>query len=358
MDEWKTTLIPPDLQINKVIEVIDVNSRQIAIVTDKEGKLMGTVTDGDIRRGILKGIPLSSPVSLIMNPRPITIPRMVDKKSIIDILRANKIRHLPVIDEERHVIGVEQLEEQLSDSHHNNWVVIMAGGRGKRLSPLTDNCPKPMLKIGEKPLLHTILEQLVRQGFKRFCISVNYKPSQIKDYFGDGSKFGAEILYIDENKQMGTAGSLSLVPFDTQEPILVLNGDILTKLSFEQLIDFHREHQAKATIAVTTYGFQVPYGIIKANHGHLIGFEEKPVLSGFINAGIYVLNPEVLDCIPEASYFDMNNLFKLLIQNNKPVCIFPIREYWIDIGEMKSFNQACKDYDNEFSHTAVKGSTQ
>ena len=349
MDEWKKTLIPPDLQINKVIEVIDLNSRQIAIVTDKEGKLMGTVTDGDIRRGILKGISLSSPVSLIMNPRPITIPRMVDKKCIIDILRANKIRHLPVIDEERHVIGVERMEEQLSDSHHNNWVVIMAGGRGKRLRTLTDNCPKPMLKVGEKPLLHTILEQLIRQGFTRFCISVNYKPLQIKDYFGDGSKFGAEILYIDESKQMGTAGSLSLVPFDTQEPILVLNGDILTKLSFEQLIDFHREHQAKATIAVTTYGFQVPYGIIKANHGHLIGFEEKPVFSGFINAGIYVLNPEVLGCVPEDSYFDMNNLFKILIQNKEPVCIFPIREYWIDIGEMKSFDQACKDYDHEFN---------
>jgi dTDP-glucose pyrophosphorylase len=348
VDEWEKTLISPDIQIYKAIEIIDRDSRQIAIVTDEEGKLLGTVTDGDIRRGILKGIPLSSPVSQIMNPHPITIPKMVDKKSIIDILKANKIRHLPVIDEERRIIGVERLEEQLADPHHNNWVVIMAGGRGKRLKPLTDSCPKPMLKIGEKPLLQTILEQLVRQGFTRFCISVNYKSMQIKDYFGDGSKWGAEIRYIDEKKQMGTAGSLSLVPFHTQEPILVLNGDILTKLSFEQLINFHREHQAKATIAVATYGFQVPYGLIQANHDHLVGFEEKPVFSGFINAGIYVLNPEVLDCVPEDSFFDMNNLFKILIQNKEPVCIFPIREYWADIGGMKSFYAACKDYDNEF----------
>ena len=350
MDEWRKTLIPPDLQINKVIEVIDLNSQQIAIVTDEEGKLMGTVTDGDIRRGIMKGISLSSPVSLIMNPHPITIPRLVDKNSIIDILKTNKIRHLPVIDAERHVLGVERLEEQLTNPHNNSWVVIMAGGRGKRLRPLTDNCPKPMLKIGEKPLLQIILDQLIRQGFTRFYISVNYKAAQIKDYFGDGSKLGAEIHYIDEKKRMGTAGSLSLIPVDTGEPILVFNGDILTKLSIEQLIDFHREHQAKATIAVTKYDFQVPYGLIKTSHDHLVGFEEKPVFSGFINAGIYVLNPEVLHYIPKNSYFDMNNLFKLLLENKEPVSIFSIREYWTDIGEMKSFYLACKDYENVFKN--------
>ncbi len=349
MDDWEKTLISPNLQIHKVIEIIDRNSRQIAIVTNEEGELLGTVTDGDIRRGILKGIPLSSSVSLIMNPHPVTIPKMNDRKSIIDILKANKIRHLPVIDEERRVIGVERLEEQLTDPHNNSWVVIMAGGRGKRLRPLTDDCPKPMLEVGEKPLLQTTLEQLTLQGFTRFCISVNYKSMQIKDYFGDGSKMGAEIYYIDEKKRMGTAGSLSLFPFETSDPILVLNGDILTKLSFKQFVDFHREHQAVATIAVATYGFQVPYGLIRTDHDRLVGFEEKPVFSSFINAGIYVLNPEVLDCVPKDSYFDMNDLFKVLLQNKEPVCIFPIREYWIDIGGMKSFDQACKDYDNEFN---------
>ena len=349
MDEWRKTLISPDLQIYKAIEIIDWNSQQIAVVTDEEGKLLGTVTDGDIRRGILKKIPLTSPVSKIMNPHPVTIPKMNDRKSIIDILNANKIRHLPVIDEARHIIGIERLEGQLADIHNKSWVVIMAGGRGKRLKPLTDDCPKPMLKIGEKPILLTILEQLIRQGFTRFCISVNYRSIQIKDYFGDGSKLGAEIYYIDEKKRMGTAGSLSLFPFETQEPILVLNGDILTKLSFEQLIDFHRDHQAKATIAVAAYDFQVPYGLIKANHDHLVGFEEKPIFSSFINAGIYVLSPEVLNCVPKNSYFDMNNLFEILLENKDSVCIFPIREYWTDVGGLKSFYDACKDYDNEFN---------
>lgn len=348
MEEWEKTLIPPDLQIDKVIEAIDRNSQQIAVVADEERKLLGTVTDGDIRRGILKGIPLNSPVSQIMNPHPVTIPKMNDRKSIMAILRANKIRHLPVIDEARRVIGIERLEEQITDPH-SNWVVIMAGGRGKRLEPLTDDCPKPMLKIGDKPILQTIVEQFIRQEFTRFCITVNYKSMQIKDYFGDGSKLGAEIYYIDEEKRMGTAGSLSLFPFDAREPILVVNGDILTKLSFAQLLDFHLDHQAKATIAVTTYGFQIPYGLIKASHDYLIGFEEKPVFAGFINAGIYVLNPEVLQFVPRNSYFDMNDLFKLLIQHEEPVCIFPVREYWADVGEIKNFDQACKDYDSQFN---------
>ena len=348
MDEWEKTLVPPDLQIFRVLKVIDRNSQQIAVVTDEEGKLLGTVTDGDIRRAILKGIPLSSPVGQIMNPQPVTIPRLNDRKSIINILKANKVRHLPVIDEARHVVGVERLDGLLTGSHSNSWVLIMAGGRGKRLQPLTDDCPKPMLKIGEKPLLQTMMEQFVRQGFTRFCISVHYKSEQIRDFFGDGSKFGAEIYYIDEKKQMGTAGCLSLFPFMTSEPILVLNGDILTKLSFEQLLDFHRDHQAKATIAVTTYDYQVPYGVVKAEHDQLVGFEEKPVFASFVNAGIYVLDPDVLLSVPKDSCFDMNHLFEILLQNKKSVCIFPIREYWTDIGGMKSFEQARKDYDSEF----------
>lgn len=348
MDEWKKTLISDKLKICEVIEIIDRNSQQIAVVTDDEGKLLGTVTDGDIRRGILKGIPLNSSIDQIMNPHPVTIPKLTDRKSIINILKANKVRHLPVIDEARHVIGIERLDEMLTASLSNSWVVIMAGGLGTRLEPLTNNCPKPMLKIGKKPVLQTILEQFIRRGFSRFCISVNYKSDQIKEYFGDGTKWGAEIHYIDEKSRMGTAGSLSLFPFETTEPILVINGDILTKLNFEQLVNFHQDHQAKATIAVTMYDFQVPYGVIKANSGRMVGFEEKPVYANFINAGIYVLNPEVLNYVPKNSYFDMNTLFGTLLQNDDSICIFPIREYWTDIGGIESFYKACKDYEIEF----------
>ena len=348
MDEWEKTLIFPDLKIREVLEIIDRNSQQIAVVTDKEGRLLGTVTDGDIRRGILRGISLESPVNQVMYPHPVTIPRLNDRKSIINILKANKVRHLPVIDDQRRVVGIERLDGLLTDFRSDSWVVIMAGGLGKRLRPMTENCPKPMLKIGGKPVLQTMMEQFLRQGFTRFCISVNYRSEQIRDYFGDGSKLGAEIHYIDEKKRMGTAGSLSLFPFETPEPILVINGDILTRLNFEQIVDFHRDHQAKATIAVTTYDYQVPYGVIKANRDRLVGFEEKPVYASFINAGIYALDPEVLSYVPKNTYFDMNSLFEILLQNKEQVCIFPIREYWIDIGEMKSYDQACKDYGREF----------
>lgn len=352
MDNWKDTLVSPGLKIREVLAIIDQNSQQIAIVADDDGKLLGTVTDGDIRRGILHGVPLDSCVTRIMNSHPVTIPRLNDRKSVVEILKANKVRHLPVIDEERHVVGVEGPDGLLAGFQSRSWVVIMAGGLGRRLEPLTDNCPKPMLKVGEKPVLQTIVEQFVRQGFTRFCISVNYRSKQITDYFGDGSQFGAEIHYLSERKRMGTAGSLSLFPFETGEPVLVINGDILTRLNFGQLVDFHQSHQAEATIAVTTYDYQVPYGVVKANRDRLVGFEEKPVYASFINAGIYVLNPEVLQEVPKDSYFDMNSLFETLLQRKASVCIFPVREYWIDIGGMKSYHQACKDYDSEFREPA------
>ncbi|MBW7572349.1 nucleotidyltransferase family protein [Caproiciproducens faecalis] len=343
MNDWKKILILPDTKIQEAIEIIDLNSLQIAVVTDRDGKLLGTVTDGDIRRGILKGVPLSNPVEDIMNAHPVTIPEMKDKTSILNILKINQLRHLPVVDGKGRVIGIEWVDDLITLSKYENWVVIMAGGLGKRLSPLTDDCPKPMLKIADKPVLETILNQFIKQGFHQFCFSVNYLSEQIREYFGDGSKWGVEIRYIAEKKEMGTAGSLSLFPVKTELPVIIINGDILTKLSFEQLLNFHLSHQARATVAVTTYDFQVPYGVVKVNKDRLIGFDEKPVYASFINAGIYVLNPEVLGRIP-SSYFDMNHLLEIMLEEKEPVCIFPIREYWIDIGKIEDFHQASLDF--------------
>lgn len=348
MNEWKKVLISPNTKIQEAIEIIDINSLQIAIVVDQNNKLLGTVTDGDIRRGILKGIPLNYSVEKIMNTSPITIPEIKDKINIINILKINKLRHLPVVDDSGCIIGIERLDDLFQFSKNENWVVIMAGGLGKRLSPLTDDCPKPMLRIGDKPVLETILNQFIKQGFYKFCISVNYKAEQIKNYFGDGSKWGVEIHYILEESIMGTAGSLSLFSQKTDKPIIIINGDILTKLSFEQLISFHSNHQAKATVAVTTYDFQVPYGVVKVNKNHLIGFEEKPIYASFINAGVYILNPEVLNNIPKNSYFDMNHLLEIMLGNDEQICIFPIREYWIDIGGIEDFKQANLDFYDVF----------
>jgi len=344
MNEWKKVLTSPNTKIREVIKIIDMFSLQIALIVNENNKLLGTVTDGDVRRGILKGIPLDHPIEQIMNSNPITIPEIQDKKSILNILKINKLRHLPVVDDSGCVIGIETLEDLLHYSKSENWIVIMAGGLGNRLRPLTDNCPKTMLTIGDKPVLETILNNFVKQGFCHFCFSIHYKADQIKAYFGDGSKWGVEIQYIYEESMMGTAGSLSLFQIETEKPIIVMNGDILTKLSFDLLISFHMEHQVQATVTVSSYDFQVPYGVVKVNKDRLVGFEEKPVYTNFINAGIYVLNPAVLNKIPKNSYFDMNDLVEIMLRNGEQICIFPIREYWIDIGGIEDFNQARLDF--------------
>ena len=348
MNAWKKILIAPDMQIQKAIEIIDINSQQIALVVDHDLRLLGTVTDGDIRRGILKGISLEQSVELIMNARPVTIPVINDARSILNIMRVNKLHHLPVVDNAGRLIGVEILDNLIQQPLKKNWVIIMAGGLGTRLRPLTDDCPKPMLKIGGKPLLETILDEFIRQGFTRFCLSVNYKSEEIAKYFGDGGRWGIELDYIHEQNPMGTAGSLSLFHQETTEPIIIINGDILTKLSFEQLLNFHESRKASATVAVTAYDFMVEYGVVKIDKDTLVGFEEKPIFQHFINAGIYVVNPEILHTVPEGTTYDMNQLLEEMLLQNKKVCAFPIREYWIDIGKMKDFHQAKLDYDNVF----------
>lgn len=348
MKDWKNVLISPDTKIQETIKIIDLHSLQIALVINQDQKLVGTVTDGDIRRGILKGIPLDASVEKIMNTSPITIPEIKDSKNILNILKINKLRHLPVVDDEGCVIGIERLEDLLHSSKHDNWVVLMAGGLGTRLRPLTNNCPKPMLAIGEKPVLETILNHFIDQGFYQFCFSINYKAEQIKIFFGDGSKWGVDIRYIEEGKKLGTVGSLSLFPIKTEKPIIVMNGDILTKVNYGQLLNFHLEHHVEATVAVRSYDFQVPYGVVKVKKDRLIGFDEKPIHTSFINAGIYVLNPTVLNKIPRNTYFDMNQLFEMMLKDNDEISVFPIREYWIDIGGIEDFNQAKLDFDEVF----------
>ncbi|MDF3004028.1 MAG: alcohol dehydrogenase [Oscillospiraceae bacterium] len=348
MNALDKILIQPEMQIQRAIEIIDISSQQIALVVDADRKLLGTVTDGDIRRGLIRGVALSEPVDQIMNSRPITIPEIKDQISILNIMRVNKLRHLPVVDAAGRLIGIEKLDDLLQTPKRENWVVIMAGGLGTRLRPLTDNCPKPMLEIGGKPILATMLEEFIKQGFDRFCLSVNYKAQKIIDYFGDGSQWGITLDYIHEDRPMGTAGSLRLFRQQTDEPIIIINGDILTKLSFEQLLNFHKKRKACATVAVAAYDFKVDYGVVKVDRDMLTGFEEKPVFTSFISAGIYVLNPEKLKDLPEQDCLDMNQLFEMMLNDNEKVCAFPIREYWTDIGKIGDFNRAKLEYDTVF----------
>ncbi|TBL73010.1 nucleotidyltransferase family protein [Paenibacillus thalictri] len=344
MKTWKDILISPSTTILNSLQIIDRGTMQLALVVDEYYRLLGTVTDGDIRRGILKGISLDSPVELVMKTNPTTANINDTKESVLAIMKLKRLHQIPVLDEGGSITGMELLENLIKKDRKENWVVLMAGGLGSRLSPLTDDCPKPLLKVGSQPILETIIENFIEHGFYKFYISVNYRADMIVDYFGDGSQWGIQIKYLHEDKRLGTAGALSLIEEKPRESIIVMNGDILTKVNFERLLDFHKENNSKATMCVREYEFQVPYGVIKVDHHKLLSIEEKPVQRFFVNGGIYALEPEVLERVPIGTFYDMPTLFEKLIEQNEETSVFPIREYWLDIGRKDDFQRANNDF--------------
>ncbi len=348
MIRWQKARIVPDRSIRETIQTIDEGAIRIALVVDSENHLLGTVTDGDIRRGILRGVALEEPVTRVMNPQPTTARADESRDVILERMKQTRLHQIPVVDGQGCLVTVEILDELLQTRQRDNWVMLMAGGLGSRLRPLTDECPKPLLKVGSKPLLEIILENFLEYGFRKFYISVNYKAEMVKEHFGDGSRWGIEIRYIHEDQRLGTAGALSLLPERPALPLIVMNGDLLTKVNFQHLLDFHAEHRARATMCVREYDFQVPYGVVRIDHHRVLGIDEKPVQRFFVNAGIYVLEPEVLDLIPSATYFDMPELFTRLIGQNHETAVFPIREYWLDIGHMEDFARANGDFPEVF----------
>lgn len=344
MKSWKDTLLPPSATVREAIETVD-QAMQIAAVVEDNYKLVGIVTDKDIRQAILRKIRLDDPVTTIMNANPTVGKETDSKEHIIRLFQATNFRSIPIVNESSCLVDIEFL----SDVHaprRPNPVVLMAGGLGSRLHPLTVDCPKPLLKVGDKPLLETILENFIEYGFHKFYISVNYKAEMIENYFGDGSKWEVEIQYLRENKKTGTAGALSLLPTPPQHPIFVMNGDLLTKVNFENLLDFHKQHKAEATMCVREYDLQIPYGVTHIKNHWVVGLEEKPIQAFFVNAGIYVLSPDMLRYIPEDTFFNMTELFDKLIVAQHAVAAFPIREYWLDIGQKEDFERA----NGEFSH--------
>lgn len=349
MSHWKEILVLPDVSIRDAIQLLDKSALQIVLVVNECHRLLGTVTDGDIRRGILKGLSLSDPIQAIMNSAPTVAKADESRDSILALMRQKYLHHIPLIDENHCVVGLETLDELIQSRKRGNWVVLMAGGLGSRLYPLTEDCPKPMLNVGNKPLLETILENFIEYGFRRFYISVNYMADMVKSHFGDGSRWGVEICYLQEVQKLGTAGALSLLPEKPSAALFVMNGDLLTKVNFSQLLDFHSSHSAQATMCVREYDFQVPYGVVKIDSHRVIGIDEKPVQRFFVNAGIYVLEPDILELIPANTYFDMPTLFEQLISQQKETAAFPIREYWLDIGYLADYEKANGEYRKIFS---------
>jgi dTDP-glucose pyrophosphorylase len=341
-------LIRPQAAILDAISCIDRTGMQIALVVDEVGRLAGTVTDGDIRRALLRNLPLATPVAEIMMRNPRMAPAGSDDTMLFRLMRALQIRHLPLVDEDGRVVGLRTLEGMLQTPRRPNRVVLMAGGLGSRLRPLTHNVPKPMLPVGGRPLLETILETFVDHGFYRFTISLNYLAEAIIGHFGDGSRWGVEIEYLREVKRMGTAGSLTLLAEPPTEPLIVMNGDILTSVDFKQLLEFHLENGAQATMAVHEHTMQVPYGVVETTGHRLTAIVEKPVHHHFINAGIYVLDPGAWQRIPNDTYYDMPELFQSLIADGLTTVAFPIREYWLDIGQPQDLLRAETEFSTVF----------
>lgn len=353
--KMEKVIVSPKTTVLETIKVIDQGGMQIALVVDTDRKLLGTVTDGDVRRGILNGVSLEEPVEKLMNRRPTTATDSDNRESLFSIMNQGKFHQIPLIDSQGHLIGLEVLEDLIRPKKIPNPAILMAGGAGKRLRPFTDHIPKPLLRLGNRPILETILTNLISHGFTKFYVSVNYKGHMIEDHFGDGSKWGVEIEYLKENEPLGTAGCLNLLPEKPQVPFLVMNGDLLTKVNFQQLLLFHEQNKVDATMCVGEYESQVPYGVVKTmnKEGEISVVDEKPVQRHFVNAGIYIMEPKILELIPGKGYLDMPSLFNQIIQGKGKAVAFPIREYWLDIGRMQDFERAQSEFPEVFDEKSV-----
>jgi dTDP-glucose pyrophosphorylase len=346
MRAWEKILLTKSASIIDAMKTIESGGIQIALVVDENRKLLGSITDGDIRRGILKGINLQESVEKVMNPKPITAGLDSSESEVLNVMKAKKINCIPVLDPNGQICDLKILSDMVVvDSAKENAVVLMAGGLGSRLGELTATRPKPMLNVGRRPILEIILKNLISHGFQSFFISVNYKSEVIEEYFGNGEKWGVKIDYLREKQKMGTAGSLSLLTETKGLPFLVVNGDILTKVNFSSLLEQHQKNNWKATMCVRQYDFQVPFGVVKTNGDVISAIEEKPVHSFLVNGGVYVLNPECLKLIPKDKAYDMPQLFHDLLEKNMESGVFPVHEYWLDVGRRDDFERALSDYE-------------
>jgi dTDP-glucose pyrophosphorylase len=341
-DNWEKVLVRPNSSIKEVLEVITNQSFRIALVTGTDKVLLGTITDGDIRRGLLSNKSLDSEAHEIMNRNPLTINPFVSKEEVSNIMLENDILCLPVIQEGR-VINIETLNDIFKVKKYENAVFLMAGGFGKRLKPLTDSMQKTLLKVGNKPILEIILEKLAKAGFYRFFISTHYMPEQVRSHFGDGENWGVEIKYIHEEKPLGTGGALGLLPKEEiNEPLILMNGDLLTNLDFKSLLKFHIETNVMATLCINEHKQTIPFGVVESDNGLVTVINEKPTYSYNVNAGIYVLSHKIIKESQANHFMDMPTLINEIIKENK-INIFPVHEYWLDIGRMGDYQKANKD---------------
>ncbi len=344
--DLNTLCIDVSQSIRHAIAKMDVSRLGIVLVIDEHRKLRGTITDGDIRRAMLADMDLDAPVSTLLDRKagtpyatPITAPRFLKGLTHLDLLQKHNILHLPIVDDGDRVIGLVTRDDFMTASGVALQAVIMAGGSGTRLMPLTEDLPKPMLPVGDKPLLEIIVEQLRDAGVRRVHVSTHHKPEKISEHFGDGADFGIEMRYVTEERPLGTAGALGLLE-PPRETMLVINGDILTGVDVRRILSFHREQKADLTMAVRQYDIQLPYGLVECEGASVQRLIEKPLMKYYVNAGIYLLEPNVYQFITNGEPLDMTELIQRLLEAGRPVSSFPVREYWLDIGRHADYEKA------------------
>jgi dTDP-glucose pyrophosphorylase len=337
---WRRALLGEGSAIQDAVRSLDQSGLQIVLVVGADEKLIGTITDGDIRRGLLRGLTMTSPIADIVYRQPLVVPPQFGVEMVLHLMQANKVHQLPVVDARGCVIGLHLWTQLIAPSNRSNAMIIMAGGRGVRLHPHTENCPKPLLPVGGKPMLEHIIERAKAQGFHRFILAVHFLGHMIEEYFGDGSRWGVQIEYLREETPLGTAGAISLLEQRPAESFLVSNGDVLADIHYGELLDFHRRHGASGTMAVRLHEWQHPFGVVRTEGVDIVGFEEKPVSRSHVNAGIYVLEPSTLDALSRGEYCDMPMLFARLQERHVRTIVYPMHEPWLDVGRSDDLARA------------------
>ena len=349
MKNWQSIILPPSATIREAMRSLDNGSLRISLIVDSENKLLGTVTDGDIRRALLRDANMDDAISQVMNAQPITASSLSTREQRLQLMNKHDLTAIPLVNETNQVIGLETLHQAMAPEKLDNPVFIMAGGFGTRLQPLTDHCPKPMLRVGDKPMLEHLINQFAELGFYNFYISTHYLPEVIHQHFGDGSKWNVNIHYVHEEKPLGTGGALGLLPQNLPDmPVIMMNGDVLTKLNYAQLLKHHIANKFDATVCVREDEHRVPFGVIETENQLITSVVEKPTYRYKINTGIYVLNPEIVKSVQPGLVIDMPTLLEKHRGDSKRIGTFTSYDYWLDIGQMKDYQKAQRDVEVYF----------
>jgi dTDP-glucose pyrophosphorylase len=339
---WCQAILPESSTFGQAIRNLDQVGIKIVLVVDKANKLIGTISDGDIRRGLLEGMDLNSPIASIIHHNALVVPPEMARDMVMQLMVANKIQQIPVVDWQQQLVGLHLWDEITTPPARANLMVIMAGGKGTRLLPHTQNCPKPMVLVVDKPMLEHIIERGKLEGFNHFVLAIHHLGHIIEAHFGNGERLGVKIDYLREQSPLGTAGALGLLNPRPDAPFVVTNGDVITDIRYGELLDFHNRYQASATMAVRIHEWQHPFGVVQMQGVEVVGFEEKPVARSHINAGVYVLAPEVLNELIAEAPCDMPMLFERLQAKAKRTVAYPMHEPWLDVGRPDDLVEANK----------------